>query len=248
MPLPPPGRPTASDHQARLLLGLVGDDVKKAGAAEVNARLAEARKLAAQANDPSIDPSLRQAAKMRAQAVLTAKVTASRWNPAAVVAKARADRQPLACCDARGRIWGVCSPDDVSPVVAGRIRVRKNAGMAVYDGSGRLLGTVDPGAVTRVITTAAEARKAIAKARKASGKARKTGAEVRGRYERKASGKPRPGDRDGDDAGWGTNSAAPEVQARQGTVDTGGTTAMGGQAGAWTAPQPGRTVLKGRKR
>lgn len=253
MPLPPPARQTASDHQARLLLGLLGDDAKKGGTAAINARLAEARRLGAQAGDVSLDPELRRAAKARAAAVLAGDVPVSvPWTPAAAIAKATASRQPLACCDSRGRLYGVCDPRAVSAAVAGR--VRKSAGTPIYDANGTLLGGVDPSLITPVIVKASEIRKAVRKARKAAKKARKSSAAVRAAYERKAAGKALPGDRDGDDHGWGTNSASPAVQARnRGPVDDGGTTGFGlprRGGGQWHLPgdAAGRAIVKSGKK
>jgi len=85
-----------------------------------------------------------------------------------------------------------------------------------------------------------------------------TSAAVAERYKRKATGHALPGDEEGDDQGHGTDGTPPEIQARRGSVQAGGTTGAGkprkleGAAAALAAaPQaklpgdvPDRAVIK----
>jgi hypothetical protein len=145
----PYGQQPDPNHHARLLLGLIPEDVKKsASAAELNARLAEARRLGAQAGDMRLDPLLRSQARMHAQQVLTAPRSAAPVQKAIAnartaqladeaaaravakgkarrVAKAgakAADEEPVPVFDANGQLIGICDPSDIQPVAgaAGR--------------------------------------------------------------------------------------------------------------------------------
>jgi hypothetical protein len=125
-----------------------------------------------------------------------------RFDPAAVIRKAKADAQMLACFDQAGKLYGVCDPDDVELVdggdpgqpPAGQVppagqalpggvpgaQVAKGSGRqmrAVFDQQHRLIGMIDPDRVTPVITTVPGAKEAIGKAY-AGGVAKARGARV----------------------------------------------------------------------
>jgi hypothetical protein len=184
MPAPPHGDPRKT---ARLLASLVPDAVAKSiSNAEFNDRIVEAARLSRQAVDPALSPSLRQAAKNRAQAVLRAQPRAvtegehkaliakaaavrnpaqanairrqaerlieadhppapRRWSPSAVIAKAKADGQLLACFDNAGNLFGVADPDDVQPVEA-QADADAPAGAAAPAGTPRAVPGDVPGA------------------------------------------------------------------------------------------------------
>jgi hypothetical protein len=103
-------------HAARLLLKLFPEEVRKsASAAALNGRLAEARKLAAQAGDVRLDPLLRSQARTMAAQVLSAPVR----RPAAAVAAVAKDgeKTPMqAVFDQDGTLIGVVDPAAIQPV------------------------------------------------------------------------------------------------------------------------------------
>jgi hypothetical protein len=126
----PYGQPDPKYHE-RLLLGLIPEHVQKsADVGEINRRLAEARKLSAQASDMGLDPLLRMESKQRAQAVLCAPVPVRKASPVAParapstrkapprrpVAKAGGKNDPVPVFDADGNLIGVADPDDIQPV------------------------------------------------------------------------------------------------------------------------------------
>jgi hypothetical protein len=126
------------NHQARLLLALVPDEVKKsASGAELAARFEQARKLSAAAYDTSLDPLLRGEAKRSAQDLLRAPVAArpapvrkttgarkaSPQKPTprrASVKKAGKDdeKPPVAVFDQAGNLIGVCDEADITPIAS----------------------------------------------------------------------------------------------------------------------------------
>lgn len=84
------------NHYARLYLGLVPEEIRKSiSTSELNDRIVEAARLAGQAADPALSPALRQAAKLRAQAVLRAQPRQhTQRQHQALIAKAEATRNP----------------------------------------------------------------------------------------------------------------------------------------------------------
>lgn len=101
---------------ARLLLGLVPEDVKKsADLGEIARRLNEYQRLTADSHDMSLHPQLRHESRIRAAEVLSAPVVPGRT---AAVRKAKADdgNDPVVLFDADGRVLGICDPSDILPV------------------------------------------------------------------------------------------------------------------------------------
>jgi hypothetical protein len=78
----------------------------------VVAKMAKARALG---NSPQAADLTRQAR----EELLLHPPAVRRFDPAAVVRKAKAGGQMLACFDQTGKLWGVCDPDDVEVVDAG---------------------------------------------------------------------------------------------------------------------------------
>lgn len=167
---------------------------------------------------------------------------------------AAAEEDPVPVFDAAGNLVGVIlDPSDLTPVSGARKapaaaqpqdgvppqdtvpasaigqQVAKSGQVVVYDQHNRPYLASRHSVVTRVRI------------------AKETSAEVNERFKRKASGKKRPGDDDGDDSGHG-GVEPPEVQARRGSLG-GGTTGLGpkrkdDKQKPLPGDVPGRTVIK----
>lgn len=126
----PYGQQPDPNHEARLLLGLIPEEVRKsASAAQLNARFTQARKLAEQANDGRLDPLLRSQAKMMAQRVF-----------AEPVRKAAAKDDPVPVFDANGNLIGICDPGDIQAVAgAGGRKVDDATAQQVAKAAGKVL-------------------------------------------------------------------------------------------------------------
>lgn len=144
----PYGQQPDPNHNARLLLGLIPEDVRKsASAGELNARLAEARRLGEQANDLGLDPLLRSQARAMAQQVLTAP------RSAAPVQKALAREQA-------GQLADEAAARAIAKGKARRVAKAARSGekaamQAVFDQDGQLVGVVPADAIQPVSGAAA---------------------------------------------------------------------------------------------
>ena len=148
--------PDRNAHLASLYLSRIPDDVRKClSGPEEAARVSEAIRLSAQANDPALSAAVRQASRDRAQAVLAAR-------PGDVVAKEA--RALIAKADA---IVGGGAPaemlrlqakrlvEEVDPLEEIRRRHRARVAKAktddpvpVFDQAGNLVGVCDPDDIT----------------------------------------------------------------------------------------------------
>jgi len=159
----PYGQQPDPNHHARLLLGLFPEEVRKAASpAEMNARLAEARRLGGQASDIRLDPLLRSQARAQAQRVLTAPAgdalvrkaierdQAGRLADEAAaraVAKAKAgQRHPVLVYSPGHRPLGTVPRSAIITKAS-----KKTTPMqAVFDQEGNLIGVVDPAQIQPV--------------------------------------------------------------------------------------------------
>jgi hypothetical protein len=149
MPAQPPPDPR---HLARLYTAMIPDEVAKSiSNAEYNDRLVEAARLSAQASDPALSPDLRQAAKIRAQAVLRAQPRqATEQQHAAMIAKAAATRSPLQAEAIRRHAERLIEQEHpIAPRRGAAVRKAKAAGggnapVVLFDADGRVLGICDP--------------------------------------------------------------------------------------------------------
>jgi hypothetical protein len=268
----PPSPPYDPRHMARLLASMVPDDIAKSiDSAEFHDRIVEAARLSAQAADGSLSPALRQAAKLRAQAVLRAQPRlATRRQHAELIAKASAARDPRQAEAIRRQADRLIEEQHPMAPRAGAALQKAKASepaepVPVFDANGTLIGICDPddiqpvaGAQATPSAPAAEAGAPVTKGTRLSvwdGYGRRY---VTTRAKIRKTDRPRPGVYDdgplyavlGHDTGYGTGIAAPEVQARnKGPGNAGGTTGLGqprraGQQRALPGDALGRQVIK----
>jgi hypothetical protein len=141
----------------------------------------------------ALGPNSPQAADLTRQAreeLLLNPPAKRRFDPGAIIRKAKAAAQMLACFDQGGKLYGVCDPDDVEMVDAGQpgqapadqeppagqsvpgadpaAQVAKAKGAkqmrAIFDQQHRLIGMIDPDKVTPVTDSLPGAKEAIGKA------------------------------------------------------------------------------------
>ena len=195
-----------------------------------------------------------------------------RFDPAAVIRKAKADAAMLACFDQAGKLYGVCDPDDIelvdggdsgqpptgqaTPGVNPAAQVTKSGKpgkqmRAVFDQQHRLIGMVDPENVTEVITDVPGAKEAIGKAH-----ARFVAKAQRARVSKTVpAGHVAVYDQAGKLTGYvrPEDIAAPAAQASStGPVNAGGTTGLGlprnAPQQARPSDPPDRKVVKAAQR
>jgi hypothetical protein len=246
----PPSPPYDPRHMARLLASMVPDDIAKSiDSAEFHDRIVEAARLSAQAADGSLSPALRQAAKLRAQAVLRAQPRlATRRQHAELIAKASAARDPRQAEAVRRQADRLIEEQHPMAPRAGAALQKAKASepaepVPVFDANGTLIGICDPddiqpvaGAQATPGAPAAEAGAPVTKGTRLSvwdGYGRRY---VTTRAKIRKTDRLRPGVYDDGplyailsrDTGYGTGVTAPEVQARnRGPVNAGGTTGLG---------------------
>lgn len=174
MPAQPPPDP---HHLARLFAAMVPDEIAKSiSNAEYNDRLVEVARLSAQASDPALSPDLRQAAKIRAQAVLRAQPRqATEQQHAAMIAKAAATRSPLQAEAIRRHAERLIEQEHpIAPRRGAAVRKAKAVAeddlTAVFDQDGNLVGVVPADAIQPVGGAGAKDAAAAAEVAKASGR------------------------------------------------------------------------------
>jgi hypothetical protein len=180
-----------------------------------------------------------------------------RFDPAAIIRKAKADVQMLACWDQAGQLYGICDPDDIEMLDSGgtgqapagqappagqaapgagpaaQVAKSRKSGKqmrAVFDQQQRLIGMIDPDKVTPVLDGVPGGNETIVKAH-----ARFVAKAQRARVTKTAPAGHVPAyNKDGQHIGYvkPEDIASPEEQARNtGPVNLGGTTAMGRTTG-----------------
>jgi len=153
----PYGQTLDPNHNVRLMLALLPQEVQKsASPAEMNARLAEARRLGEQASDLRLDPLLRSQARMQAQQVLTAPSGSALVRkaierdqaalPAGRRPVAKAARLPVVVYGQNRRPLGTVPRSAIVRKAGGE----KTAMQAVFDQDGNLIGVVDPAQIQPV--------------------------------------------------------------------------------------------------
>lgn len=169
----PPARYGQTDprHLARLLAAMVPDEVAKSiTSAEYNDRIVEAARLGAQANDLALSPALRQAAKLRSQAVLRAQPRAiTERQHGELIAKAATVRNPFQADAIRRQADRLLEEQQpVAPrrgtdarldairqahrgrVPVGKAKADKEPPVPVFDADGNLVGVVEADAIQPV--------------------------------------------------------------------------------------------------
>jgi hypothetical protein len=141
----------------QLLASQIPESVAKSiSPGEYNDRLVEAARLSAQAADPALSTDLRQAAKIRAQAVLRAQPrAATRQQHAAMIAKAAATPNQWQAAAIRRHAERLIEEEHpIAPGRAGAVRKAKadadDTPVPVFDADGNLIGIVDPDKITPV--------------------------------------------------------------------------------------------------
>lgn len=157
MPAPPYG----PRHLARLFAAMVPDEIAKSITSdEYNDRIVEAARLSAQAADPALSLALRQAARLRGQAVLRAQPRqVTRRQHADLIAKAAAAPPAQAEAIRRKAARLIEEEQPIAPSHAAAIRKAKKARadaedepVPVFDANGNLIGICDAEDITPVST------------------------------------------------------------------------------------------------
>lgn len=140
------------NHYASLYLSLIPEVIRKSiSAGELNDRIAEAARLSGQAADPALSPTLRRAAKMRAQAVLRAQPRQhTERQHQALIAKAAAALDPWQADAIRRTASRLIEEEQpIAPRRSAAIAKAKadaeDDPVPVFDANGNLIGICDPG-------------------------------------------------------------------------------------------------------
>lgn len=166
-------------HLARLLTAMVPDAIAKSITSdEYNDRIIEAARLSAQAADPALSLALRQAARLRGQAVLRAQPRqATRRQHADLIAKAAAAPPAQAEAIRRKADRLIEEEQPIAPSRAAAVRKAQKAKadaedepVPVFDANGNLIGICDAEDITPVSTGRQGSAQAPAQVAKASGR------------------------------------------------------------------------------